>query len=43
MEVPAMLAARQQGVSYRRVEVITGQRWRRRWTGEGRPDRGGEL
>ena len=30
----AMLDARQEGDSYRRVEVITGQRRRRRWTGE---------
>ncbi len=29
-----MLDARQEGDSYRRVEVITGERWRRRWTGE---------
>jgi len=32
--VNAMLDARQQGDSYRRVEVITGERRRRRWTGE---------
>jgi transposase len=30
----AMLDARQEGDSYRRVEVITGQRRRRRWMGE---------
>ncbi len=30
----AMLDARQEADSYRRVEVITGQRRRRRWTGE---------
>jgi Transposase len=30
----AMLDARQEGDSYRRIEVITGQRRRRRWTGE---------
>jgi transposase len=30
----AMLDARQEGDSYRRVEVITGDRRRRRWTGE---------
>jgi transposase len=30
----AMLDARQEGDSYRRVEVITGQRRRRRWTAE---------
>ena len=30
----AMLDARQEGNSYRRVEVITGERRRRRWTGE---------
>jgi len=30
----AMLDARQEGDSYRRVEVITGERRRRRWTGE---------
>ncbi len=30
----AMLDARQEGDSYRRVEGITRQRWRRRWTGE---------
>jgi transposase len=30
----AMLDARQEGGSYRRVEVITGERRRRRWTGE---------
>jgi transposase len=30
----AMLDARQEGCSYRRVEVITGERRRRRWTGE---------
>nr|WP_283814826.1 transposase [Bradyrhizobium sp. CIR3A] len=29
-----MLDARQEGDSYRRVEVITGERRRRRWTGE---------
>ncbi|WP_051311326.1 transposase [Bradyrhizobium sp. Cp5.3] len=29
-----MLDARQEGGSYRRVEVITGERRRRRWTGE---------
>jgi transposase len=29
----AMLDARQEGDSYRRVEVITGERRRRRWTG----------
>jgi hypothetical protein len=28
----AMLDARQEGDSYRRIEVITGQRQRRRWT-----------
>jgi transposase len=28
----AMLDARQEGDSYRRIEVITGQRRRRRWT-----------
>jgi transposase len=30
----AMLDARQEGDSYRRIEVITGQRRRRRWTAE---------
>jgi transposase len=30
----AMLDARQEGDSYRRIEVITGQRRRRRWTSE---------
>jgi len=30
----AMLDGRQEGDSYRRIEVITGQRRRRRWTGE---------
>jgi transposase len=30
----AMLDARQEGDSYRRIEVITGQRRRRRWTTE---------
>ena len=30
----AMLDARQEGDSYRRVEVITGERRRRRWTAE---------
>ena len=30
----AMLDARQEGDFYRRVEVITGERRRRRWTGE---------
>ena len=30
----AMLDARQEGDSYRRVEVITGERRRRRWTGD---------
>jgi transposase len=30
----AMLDARQEGDSYRRVEEITGERRRRRWTGE---------
>jgi transposase len=30
----AMLDARQEGDSYRRIEVITGQRGRRRWTAE---------
>src|SRR5271154_1789943 len=30
----AMHDARQEGGSYRRVEVITGERRRRRWTGE---------
>jgi len=30
----AMLDARQQGDSYRRIEVITGQRRRRRWTAQ---------
>ncbi|WP_430649443.1 hypothetical protein [Bradyrhizobium uaiense] len=29
-----MLDARQEDDSYRRVEVITGERRRRRWTGE---------
>nr|WP_284272708.1 transposase [Bradyrhizobium iriomotense] len=29
-----MLDARQEGDSYRRVQVITGERRRRRWTGE---------
>jgi len=29
-----MLDARQQGGSYRRIEVITGQRQRRRWTAQ---------
>jgi hypothetical protein len=41
----AMLDARQEGNSYRRVEVITGQR-RATTTVDGRgegPDRGGEL
>ena len=32
--VNAMLDARQEGDSYRRVEVITGERRRRRWTSE---------
>src|SRR5215469_14484108 len=32
--VNAMLDARREGDSYRRVEVITGERRRRRWTGE---------
>jgi transposase len=32
--VNAVLDARQEGDSYRRVEVITGERRRRRWTGE---------
>ncbi|GLR89982.1 IS66-like element accessory protein TnpA [Bradyrhizobium iriomotense] len=32
--VNAMLDARQEGDSYRRVQVITGERRRRRWTGE---------
>ncbi|MHC2448981.1 transposase, partial [Bradyrhizobium elkanii] len=32
--VNAMLDARQEGDSYRRVEVITRERRRRRWTGE---------
>jgi len=32
--VNAMLDARQEGDSYRRVEVITGERRRRRWPGE---------
>src|SRR5262249_33784956 len=32
--VNAMLDARQEGDSYRRVELITGERRRRRWTGE---------
>jgi transposase len=30
----AMLDARQEGDSYRRIEVITGERRRRRWTAE---------
>jgi len=30
----AMLDARQEGDSYRRVEVITGERRRQQWTGE---------
>jgi transposase len=30
----AMLDARQEGGSYRRIEVITGQRRRRQWTAE---------
>jgi transposase len=30
----AMLDARQEGDAYRRIEVITGQRRRRRWTAE---------
>jgi transposase len=30
----AMLDARQEGGSYRRIEVVTGQRRRRRWTAE---------
>jgi transposase-like protein len=30
----AMLDARQEGDGYRRIEVITGQSRRRRWTGE---------
>jgi len=30
----AMVDARQEGDCYRRVEVITGERRRRRWTGE---------
>ena len=30
----AMVDARQDGASYRRIEVITGQRRRRRWTAE---------
>ena len=30
----AMLDARQEGDSYRRIEVITGQRRRRRWTAQ---------
>jgi transposase len=30
----AMLDARQEGDSYRRIEVITGQSRRRRWTAE---------
>jgi transposase len=34
MMANAMLDARQEGDSYRRVEVITGERRRRRWTGE---------
>ncbi|MGF6425636.1 IS66-like element accessory protein TnpA [Bradyrhizobium elkanii] len=32
--VNAMLDARQEGDAYRRVELITGERRRRRWTGE---------
>src|SRR6202166_4362070 len=32
--VDAMLDARQEGRSYRRIEVITGQRRRRRWTAQ---------
>jgi hypothetical protein len=32
--VNAVLDARQEGDYYRRVEVITGERRRRRWTGE---------
>src|ERR1700716_915127 len=32
--VDAMLDARQEGGSYRRIEVITGQRRRRRWTAQ---------
>src|ERR1700675_2676502 len=32
--VDATLDARQEGGSYRRIEVITGQRWRRRWTAQ---------
>jgi transposase len=35
--VNAVLDARQEGDSYRRVEVITGERRRRRWTGEEKP------
>ena len=34
MMANAMLDARQEGDSYRRVEVITEERRRRRWTGE---------
>ncbi|WP_375144027.1 transposase [Bradyrhizobium sp. Ash2021] len=30
----AMLDARQEGCSYRRIELITGERRRRRWTAE---------
>ena len=30
----AMLDARQEGDTYRRIEVITGQRQRRRWTAQ---------
>ena len=30
----AMLDARQEGGSYRRIELITGERRRRRWTAE---------
>ena len=33
----AMLDARQEGGSYRRIEVITGQRRRRQWTAEEKP------
>jgi len=33
----AMLDARQDGGSYRRIEVITGQRRRRRWTAQEKP------
>ena len=36
----AMLDARQEGDSYRRVEVITGERRRRRWTGKAYNHRG---